>query len=216
MMHYSKIILTTFCLVLLSHVAIAEEAPDEEKEPKSKVPVPEILDVYERNAELYRFEFTPYGGVFIGDTLQASYLAGANLDVRLTPMLSIGADFGWSRITFDKNSNYGSTVTNRNLYAIQGLLTLNLPGAYLSRNKVVEVDFFTTIGGGVLRINNSMRGDGFIGGGMKLYTNIAPWFAFRVEARNYFSTLNSTDGSDFTTDWTVTTGPTFMIPPKLF
>ncbi len=185
------------------------------KKKKQAKEVPEILDVDERDAEMYRFEFTPFAGTFLGDTLQSSFLFGGMLEARLTPSLSLGADFGWSRIGFDPISSFGSTVTNKNLYAIEGFFTVNLPAAFLSRRGVVETDFFTTLGGGVLNINGSMRGAGFIGGGLKMYTGLG-WLGFRVEVRNYFSTLSTPNGSDFTTDLTMTFGPTFMLPPKLF
>lgn len=212
-----RILFCCFVFFLVFPVYAQEEASAEDEVPEeSDSTIPEILDVHERDAEMFRIEFSPYFGGFIGDTLQSSYMAGAILDFRLTPKLSLGVDFFWSPITFDSSGSFGSTVTNRNLYAIQGMFTINIPAAFLSKKKVVETDFFTTIGGGIMRVNNSTRGDGFVGGGMKIYTSIAPWFAMRVEARNYFSTLNTPTGSDFTTDWTIVAGPTFMIPPRLF
>jgi hypothetical protein len=211
-------LLICFVLCLSLPVWAGEKNENEETvEPtQEQKAIPEILDVDERDAEMYRIEFTPYFGTYLGDTLQNSYMAGAVLDFRLTPKLSLGVDFGWSPISVDRLSDFGSTVTNSNLYSIQGMLTLNMPAAFLSRKDVVETDFFTTFGGGVMRINNSTRGDGFIGGGMKMYSGLARWFAVRVEMRGYFSSLNTPSGSDFTTDWTITAGPTFMLPPRLF
>lgn len=212
-----KTILLT-CLILclsLSVWATDKEEGTSENAKKEKM-VPELFDVHERDAEMFRFELTPYFGSYLGDTLQDSFMAGGLLDFRLTPKLSVGVDFGWSRISVDPLSNFGSTVTNRNLYSIQGVLTYNMPAAFLSRKNVIETDFFTTVGGGIMRINNSTRGDGFIGGGMKIYTSFASWFGARVEVRGYFSTLSTPSGSDFTTDWTITLGPTFMLPPRLF
>lgn len=183
---------------------------------KEEKPIPEVLDVHERDAEMYLIEITPYYTAFFGDTLNASFFGtGAVLDFRLTPQLSLGADFGWNRIAFDPISNYGSTVTNKNMYVMQGILTINMPAAFLSRKNVIETDFFTTIGGGILRINNSNRGAGFVGGGIKLYTGLG-WLGIRIEVRNYFSSLPTPTGNDFTTDMTITVGPTFMIPPRLF
>ena len=205
---------------------VAEEERDDEEldedefeaevdEEHAKDEIPEVLNVEERQAEMHRFEITPYGGAYIGDSLNASWLAGGLAVARLTPELSIGFDFFFSRIAFDPQGSFGSTVTNRNEFGILGVLEFNLPAAFISLKKVVEADFFTSLGGGILRINNSDRGAGFIGGGMKMYTPWH-WIGFRVEVRNYFSTLPTPNGTDFTTDLTITAGPTFMIPPVMF
>ncbi len=195
----------------------AENGAEESSESTEEAAlIPEILDVDERDAEMYRIEFTPYFGTYIGDVTRTTYMPGAILDFRLTPKLSFGVDFGWAPLSVDRSSAFGATVTNKNLYSIQGVLTLNMPAAFLSGKKVVETDFFTTLGGGVMRLNNSTRGDGFIGGGMKMYFKTVKWFGLRAEVRTVFSSVNNPAGSDFTTDWVVTAGPTFMIPPRLF
>ena len=67
-----------------------------------------------------------------------------------------------------------------------------------------------------MRINNSYRGNGFLGGGMMTYLPWVKWLGIRVEVRGYFSSVLTTNGTDFTTDVTITGGPTFMIPPRLF
>lgn len=202
-------------LVVLSFptLSFAEEAESQEK---SKEPIPEILDVEERTAEMSRFEFTPYSGFYLGDTLNSSYMFGGLFDVRLLPELSVGVDFAWSPISFDPQGSFGQTVTNKNEYIIQGVVTINVPAAFFQNGKVFEADFFTTIGGGVMRINNSYRGSGFLGGGMMTYFPWVKWLGFRVEVRGYFSSVLTTNGTDFTTDVTITGGPTFLIPPRLF
>jgi hypothetical protein len=197
-----------YILILLLCWAVpvwAEEAPPLEG-------IPRHLDFDRRDAVMSRIELTPFGGDYVGDTLQHSFIVGGQFDFRITPMWSVGTDFGWSRISVDQNSNFGSTVTNKNLTLMDGKVVLNLPGAYLSRNKVVEVDFFTDMGAGIMRINNGNRATGFVGGGMKIYSKKS-WVGFRVHVRNYFMTLPSTDGDDFTFDVTFLLGPTFQLPP---
>ena len=202
-----------FCLFSGALHAEQEEAP---REQLSESTIPEDLDVDERDAEMSRLEITPYVGTYLGDTLQNSFLLGGVMDARISPYISLGGEFGWTRIAFDHDGTFGSGVTNRNLYLFEGVLTFNIPAAFLSRGSVVETDFFTTIGGGITRVNSTTRGNGFIGGGMKIYSP-ADWFGVRIEVRNYFSSLKLPDGrTDFTSDWTVTVGPTFMIPPRLF
>ena len=99
---------------------------------------------------------------------------------------------------------------------MMGVITINMPAAFLSRNKVVEMDFFNTLGGGIMRINGDNRIAGFVGGGIKIYPKFAHWLAFRTEARAYFSSINNPAGGNFVNDWTVTIGPTFLLPPKMF
>lgn len=222
-----KIILIFFLCSLLvpAHVLAAEESEHEESaqeeaeekgKEEEKESIPEILDVYERNAELMRFEITPYSGYYLGDVSKGTYMFGAIADVRITPKLSFGVDFAWSELRFDPTSKFGSIITNKNEYIIMGVLTFNMPAAFLSNKHVFETDFFTTIGGGVMMINSSNRGAGFIGGGTKIYFTGLNWLGLRMEVRNYFSTVPTSTGSTFSSDLTITGGPTFMLPPKLF
>jgi len=219
-----KFILIMFlCLLVAPAHGLAEEEASESKEKteekakqEEKEDIPEILDVYERNAELHRFEITPYTGYYLGDVSRGTYMFGMQADVRITPLLSFGVDFAWSQLKFDSTSSFGSIVTNKNEYIIQGVFTFNMPAAFLSNKHVFETDLFTTIGGGIMRINNSNRGAGFLGGGMKTYFSSIPWLGLRVEVRNYFSTVPTAGGSKYSSDMTVTGGPTFFLPPKLF
>jgi hypothetical protein len=71
------------------------------------------------------------------------------------------------------------------------------------------------VGGGVLRIGGFTRGDGFLGGGMKIYFGKLSWLGVRVEVRSYFSSLPTPTGEEFNADFAVMLGPTFMLPPAL-
>lgn len=203
-------------LLMVVHFPAVLWADDAKTEEKAKEPVPEILDFEERNAEMYRLDFTPYSGFYLGDTLNSSYMFGGLMNVRLLPQLSVGVDFAWSPISYDPQGSFGQTVTNKNEYILQGVVTINVPAAFFQNGTTFEADFFTTIGGGVMKINNSYRGDGFLGGGMMTYLPWVRWLGIRVEVRGYFSSVLTSNGTDFTTDVTITGGPTFMIPPELF
>ena len=148
--------------------------------------IPSALNIHARDARIARIELTPFAGDFLGDTLEHTFLVGSHLDVRLNPTFSLGTDFGWSLIEYDPQSAFGQTVVDDQLYSLQGTLSFNIPAAYLSRNSIVESDFFTSVGGGMLRINRSNRGDGFIGGGLKVYLKKVRWLGIRVEVRNFF------------------------------
>ena len=176
--------------------------------------IPDALDWDRRQAYSYRFELSPYGGDYFGDKLNHTFIVGTNLQFNITEMLAIAADFGYSKASVDRTSALGASFTNTNEYLIDGGFVVTLPAAYRSKNKVVELDFFTSIGGGILSINGSTRGGGFIGGGMKIRPKVK-WLAIRVEIRNYFTSINNPGGSNFEDDLTIRVGPTFLLPPEL-
>lgn len=186
--------------------AFAQEKPAED--------IPEVLDFYERKAELTRFEISPFFGDFFGDHLHHSFLFGGQANYRITPRFSIGAEFFWTNVGYDPASAVGQAITNDNLYSMQGVLTINAPAAQLGKKGVIEMDFFTTLGGGVLHLDGRARGDGFIGVGTKVFSRLAPWLAFRIEVRNFFTTMPHPNGSKFSADVVMTYGPTFLLPPK--
>lgn len=197
-----KLIILILVVLFASNSAVAAEE------------IPDVLDWDRRQAYSYRFELSPYGGDYFGDKLNHSFIAGGNLQFNITEMLGVAADFGYSRIAVDRTSALGASITNNNEYLIDGAFVITLPAAYRSKNKVVELDFFSSIGGGILSINGSTRGGGFIGGGMKIRPKVK-WLAIRVEIRNYFTSINNPGGSDFEDDLTIRVGPTFFLPPEL-
>lgn len=174
--------------------------------------IPAELDFDRRGAAVTRFEIPLLGGEYFGDKMDHSFIVGSGLYVHLTDALSLGADFGYSRVNYDPKGEFGSAVTDNNLYLTGGTFKIALPGAYRSGKKIREVDFYTLIGGGAIRISNSFRGAGTIGGGMKIYTG-APWFSFITEVREYFFTVPTASGSAFETDMVLLLGPSFLIPP---
>lgn len=175
--------------------------------------VPDILDFDRRQAGLYRFELSPYVGDYFGDKFNHSFIVGANLQCNLTEKLGVTSDFGYSNASADRTSALGASLTNKNEYLIDGAFVITVPAAYRTAKGVMEADFFTSIGGGIMRINNSNRGAGFIGGGMKIRPHIS-WLAIRVEIRNYFTSINNPSGSDFEDVLTIRVGPTFLLPPE--
>ena len=173
--------------------------------------IPAPLDFDRRDSESYRLEITPYGGDYLGDKLTHSFVAGGNLQFNLIPELAVTTDLGWSRASADRTSLLGAGLTDRNLYLISGGLVATKPAAYRSGKKTVEADFYTTLGGGIARFNGDNRGMGYFGGGMKTRFRKVPWFAVRVEVRNYLFSIPNPGGSDFEYDLTLDAGATFML-----
>ncbi len=209
-----KQLLTWLCIALIFHPlplrAQSPKAPQQAEEPV----IPEALDFDQRQTEGYRFELNPFIGDYVGDKLGHSFITGLNMAVNLTPALSFLADFGYSPAVVDGSSLLGSSFTNKNIWLYDGALAISKPGAYRSKKGVVEIDLYSLIGGGILQINNSNRGAGFIGGGMKIYGK-HQWFAIKVEVRNYFLSIQNPNGSNFESDFTALVGPVFRLPPRL-
>ena len=180
------------------------------QEPKE---VPDVLDFDLRQSGLYRFELSPYGGDYFRDKFGHSFIVGGNLQANLTEKLGVSADFGYSTVAADPSSIIGATITNSNEYLVDGGLTYTVPAAYRSGKGYTEADFFTSLGGGIIRINGENRGGGYIGGGMKIRPHVR-WFAIRVEIRNYFTSVNNPSGSNFEDDLNIRIGPTFLLPPE--
>lgn len=183
-----------------------------EKPPEAEVP--ELLDFDRRATENYRFKISPYFGDYVGDKLNHTYVTGLGFTVNLTPALGLATNFGYSRAAVDRTSLLGQSFTNKNVWLFDGAFVLTKAGAYQNKKKTVEVDLYSNIGGGILTVNGSNRGTGFIGGGMEIHGK-RQWFSFRVEIRNYFLSINNPGGSDFESDFTVMAGPVFRLPPAL-
>lgn len=197
--------LLVFSLVLFPAIlSAAGSAGGNEEE------VPDLLDFDRRMSEVYHLELTPYGGDYLGDKLNHSFVLGGNLQYNLIPELAVTADFGWSRASIDRTSALGATLTDRNLYLTSMGLVATKPAAYRNGKKTVEADLYTTLGGGVVLVNSGERGMGYFGGGMKTRFKKVPWLAVRVEVRNYLFSIPNPGGSDFEYDLTLDVGATFL------
>ncbi|MDO8644829.1 MAG: hypothetical protein Q7S00_07700 [bacterium] len=174
--------------------------------------VPPELDFFRRGARVGHFEIPIEAGEYFADKFDHSFLLGTGLYYTPLPPLSIGVDFGYGWMSFDPTSRFGQAMTDDKMMLLHGVVRLALPGAYRSKKAIKEVDFYTTLGGGLTRLGDANRGTGFIGGGMKMYTKW-DWLATRVEVRNYFMTVPTTTGDKFAADLVVTAGPVFQLPP---
>jgi hypothetical protein len=177
--------------------------------------LPAALDLQRRGVAPRRFELSPFAGNLVGDRLHNAFHFGVRAEVRILDGLALGVDFGWSPIAFDSGSPFGEVARDDNLYAIQGVVLLPLPAAMAIGNNAIVADLFGSVGGGVMRVGGFTRGDGFLGGGMKIYFGKLSWLGLRVEVRSYFSSLPTSSGAEFTSDFAVMLGPTFLLPPAL-
>ncbi len=176
--------------------------------------IPDVLDYDRRKAVSHRFEFSPFIGDYFGDKFTHSYIAGGDLQFNITEWLGVASDFGYTQLSADRTSLLGMSITNKNAYLIDGGFVLTMPAAFANKKKTTELDFFSSIGGGVLLFNHSTHGVGYVGGGMKLRPGLK-WLAIRVDLRYSFTSINNPSGSDFENGLTIRFGPTFLLPPEM-
>lgn len=177
--------------------------------------VPEVLDVSRRSTALTLIEVSPFFGAITGDKLHAFLHTGSHVDFRLSPNVALGGSFGWAKIAFDPDSAFGRVAFDDNLYALQSVFYLHMPSAFLTGGAVAETDLFGAFGAGMLRINESNRANGSIGGGMKIYFASPSWLGIRVEIKSFLSTLETANGTEFASDSAVMVGPILRIPPLI-
>ncbi|MDO8527012.1 MAG: hypothetical protein Q7T03_04910 [Deltaproteobacteria bacterium] len=189
-------------LFLFSSTAFAEE-------------IPKMFNMDLREAGSSHIQLSPYGGVFIGDTISTSYITGLQAAYRWSHHFATAIDFGYSPMQVDAASAYGSTVTDPHFYNVSGSLMAILPAAVkVGHHKILEMDLYGQVGGGWLRINKSNLPNGLLGLGALLYLK-PPWFALRMEARSYIYKLPIARGG-LSVDGTFLIGPTFLFDPAVF
>lgn len=177
--------------------------------------IPKVLNTDLRKAQKSRLQFSPFAGLYAGDTVSTSYIVGSQLAYNWSRHFTTAIDFGFSPLEVDPQSAYGSTVTNKKLYHLNGSIMGVVPAAIkVGHHKVLEMDVYGMIGGGWLKINTSSLVNGFLGIGTLMYLK-PPWLALRTEARSYLYKLPIPRGG-FSIDAAILVGPTFLFAPAVF
>ena len=176
---------------------------------EQSTPVPAGLDFETRHAKVYRFELEPFGGEYLGDDLNNSWIAGVRFGYRFNKNITLGATFGYSHINYDPNSSFGVIAHNKNEYISNGFVSFAVPMLQRTGKKISELDLFTSLGMGNLRINASNNMMGLIGGGIRMYFKPAR-VALRIDVNTYMYELPTSTGNSFNDDWTFTVGPSFF------
>lgn len=190
-------------------VSIFSPTPLYAKEKEKPVSVSSELDFETRKAKFYRFELEPFGGEYLGNYLNNSWLVGARFGYRFNDNISFGAEFSYSRIQYDASSSFGAIAHNRNEYITDAFISLAFPMLQRTGRVISELDVFTTFGVGDLHINGGDNFVGLIGGGMRMYFK-PKWIALKIDVNTYMYELPTRSGSSFSDDWTFTVGPSFL------
>ncbi|MBL7685714.1 MAG: hypothetical protein JNK65_06745 [Deltaproteobacteria bacterium] len=176
--------------------------------------IPAELDFKTRHATRRLIEFEPFIGEYLGNYLNNSLMGGARLGFRVTEAISLGVEFNYNRIQFDPTSNLGRSINSRNQYITDFYFTYAFPVLQRAGKTVQEMDLFTTVGVGHMRINSKDRIVGVIGGGLKIFFNKPRWLALRFDVNTYMYSIPRLTDSKFADDWTFSIGPSFLFLPK--
>lgn len=176
--------------------------------------IPPGLDFKTRRAQRRLIEFEPFGGEYLGNYLNNSFVVGARLAFRITEAISIGAEFNYSNAQFDPTGSFGRSVTTRKEFITDAFFVYAIPILQRAGKKgIQEADLFTTVGIGDIHINGKDRVVGVLGGGLKLFFKPS-WLALRFDINTYMYSLPRLNDSKFADDWSFTLGPSFLFVPK--
>lgn len=173
--------------------------------------VPPILDPEFRHRKQHQFEFSVYGGSYLGDTLGQTWIVGPKAYYHFNNTVAVGAAYGFSRLLTDDTSGFGSSLNNHNMHLVDAEASLSNDAAFRVGKKLVEMDFYLTLGAGSLIIDSKWEPVGLIGGGIKIYPGI-PWLAFRIDVNNLLHYVNWPNDSQFDCDVLFLGGISFLFP----
>jgi len=188
--------------------------PARAAEGKELLPMPDVLEPEFRTKQPVQFELSPFAGSYLGNTAGQTWTAGMKTYVHANSTFSFGVRYAYAELLTDRTTRFGGSLTTNNLHVIAGETMISNDVAMRAGRSIMEVDFYLTLGVGVIYINADWQPTGVIGGGAKFYTPL-PWLAFRVDVDNYAHYTDLPGGEDnFDFDVTFTGGVSILIPPK--
>ena len=116
---------------LVSSPALATDA---------KEPIPEIIGYHRPEAPITYNSLYLYAGPFYGDSLQSSYVAGADYLLRFSEVFGIGPSFRWGHANYPEVPAYqdGGFIKTHSMYMTTMVLMVSMPAAYQVLDKIVE------------------------------------------------------------------------------
>ena len=193
-----NVLITTVLTLLLAPLALHAETE-----------IPNVLNPDFRINSTPHFELIPYGGSYLGSSVGQTFITGAKAYYHLDSTWAFGTNFGYAYLMTDGRNNFGGILQDDNLYLGDIEATISNDVAMRVGRSLVEIDFYLTLGAGMMRINNYNEPMGVIGGGAKLYTGL-DWLAFTVDVMNYAHYTDQPGKDTFDFDVTFTGGLCFM------
>ncbi len=175
--------------------------------------IPCGLEFDKRMAKKRWLELEPFGGEYLGNRFDNSWVAGGRFGIRVTDAITVGAEFNYSHLEYDRNSGFGVTVRNRDVFITDAYFLYAFPILQRAGKSLQEMDLFTTVGIGNIRVNSKNNLTGLLGGGLRMYFKPG-WWAIRFDVNTYMYSLATAAGNKFNDDWVFTVGPDFFLFPK--
>lgn len=197
-----KLLIVAILTVLLAPISLYAEAE-----------IPNVLNPEFRLNSIPHFELIPYAGSYLGSSVGQTFIAGAKAYYHIDSTWAVGANFGYAYLLTDGRNNFGGSLQDDNLYLGDIEATVSNDLAMRVGKSLVEIDFYLTLGAGMMRLNDYNEPMGVIGGGAKFYTGI-DWLAFTVDVMNYAHYTDQPGKDTFDFDVTFTGGLCFMFNNK--
>ncbi len=196
--------MSKYLLVILFLISLLTSLPA-----RAEDAIPNFLNPDFRIKQATHFALMPYGGSYLGSSVGQSFIAGAKGYYHIDNTWAVGANFGYSRLLTDVRNNFGGSVEDDNLYLGDIEATLSNDTAMRAGKSLIEIDFYLTLGAGMIRINDYNEPMGVIGGGAKFYTGLN-WLALTVEVINYAHYTDQPGKDTFDFDTTFIGGVSFL------
>jgi hypothetical protein len=201
-------------LLVAPGVAIAEErhGPPASASEASLRAIPPILDPAFRHQKRWQLELSPHGGSYLGRSVGSSFLAGLRADLHLSQLVAVGVTYDYSRL--QSPSALQPLPADRELHSLLAEASLSNDLAMRIGKKLIALDLFLTLGIGGLRITETWKVAGLVGGGVKFYTGL-PWLAVRIDLQTHIHpTPTGPDSQRIDTDLSLALGLSFFLPAR--
>ncbi len=209
-----KYLLFALAIPLIHSTFISSASAQAESQPSACTQeVPCGLDFKKRGAQPRWLELQPFGGEYLGNRFNNSWAAGGRFGIRVTGALTVGAEFIYSQMNYDHTSAFGAMVKSRNIFITDAYALYSFPILQRAGKNLQEMDLFTTLGLGNIRVNDTNNLVGLVGGGLRMFFK-PQWLGLRIDVNTYMYGLKTASGTKFTDDWIFTAGPDFFFFPK--
>ena len=158
-------------------------------------------------------EFTIIGGNYLGENWKNTYYIGGQYLYHINQTFSFGAQYVYSPIVVDANTPFFASLRTKDVHIATALCQLNTPAAWRLGKTIYNMDFYFTLGGGAMQINQQWKATGVIGGGVRMYFPV-PWLAFRLDINSYIHMTPMGGRTDLSGDVSMGGGVSFLFPNR--
>jgi outer membrane beta-barrel protein len=216
---------TLILLLLLSTAARAEDLPTscvDEKLKKQLIDQKRGRRADERDfVKQARHELTVFGGYYVSDLLDGTYIVGAAYTYHLTEDVGIEASFGFSQLQssvaqrLERDRNVTILPKEDNVYLIfTDVIWSPIHGKMrLFADTILHFDIHGAIGVGIIDNSTSFGAAGQFGLGMKVLLGRS--WGLRLDVRDHLYRQQILTVRQYVQDFTVTLGVSLFLPTGL-